>query len=163
MLAFLSTRHSLFTDEPRCGCLLNEQWAGLGEGVVQSRAEQTIPTWLSSVGLLRKAFSFLCKRCCCLFGEGELGLELGVSCGLHVWLELPEICKLITPIRPGDCSPQSTSSTNPSPTSLWGGVGFKGQERMQVCIHRRTVSKNLRFSCSDIWTQHPTFCPNKGT
>lgn len=135
--------------------------SGLGWARGLSRAEQTILTWLSSVGLLRKAFSFLCKRHCCLFGEGELGLELGVSCGLHVWLELPEICKLITPIRPGDCSPQSTRSTNPSLLLLGGGWDLKGK-RGQMCGHRHTVSRNVGFSCSDIWTQHPTFSPNKG-
>ena len=133
-----------------------------GGGVVQSRADNYDLAFLCrspKKGIffpLQTALLFVWRR------RAE-GLEFGVSCGLHVWLELPEICKLITPRRPGDCSPQSPSSTNLFPTPLWGWGEFKGQERMQVCVHRCMVSRNLGFSCIDVWTQHPTLSPNKGT
>lgn len=104
---------------------MNEQWAGLGEGVVQSRADNSDLAFLC--GSPKKGIFFPLQMVLLFVWRRRAGLELGVSCGLHVWLELPEICKLITPIRPGDCSPQSTSSTNPSPTSLWRGVDLKGK------------------------------------
>lgn len=96
-----------------------------GRGVVRSRVDSYDLAFLCSSpkkGIffpLPRALLFVWRR-------RAVGMELGVSCGLHMWLELPEICRLI--------SPRSPKSTNPSPTPLWGRGGFKGKERMKVCV-----------------------------
>lgn len=129
-----------------------------GRGV----AEGTGSTWLSSAAPLRKAFFFfffLPLQTVLLFvwRRRAVGMELGVSCGLHVWLELPEICRLITPRWPQGLHSLEPQKPKSLPTSSCGGGGFKGKERRKVCVPEDVMPRKI----GDSWTKYYLSSPTR--